>query len=367
MTTVTGLLVLAHCYIFWRLRAAFGGGWWQIPALLLFAAMIGLVLLSRRPLWTDLPEPLFKLGYLWLGCVMVSLSAFLCVDLLRLFLFVAAKVTGGPFLLTAGRAGILALALSCGLSLYAYWRAMTPVPVFLSLASDKIAAGSAPLRVAAVSDIHLSRFVGPDRLERITRTIAEQSPDILVLLGDIVDMDMRGKEREAALLRGVAPREGAFAVLGNHEAYRGVGQAVDFLRRSGYTVLRNESVPVRGITIAGVDDPALGSGIPGEKALLQSLDRSRFILFLRHRPGGAAGLAGLHDLQLSGHTHGGQIWPGRLIVGRVHGVRQGLSRVRGTAGESLLYVLNGAGFWGPPMRFGATPEILVIDIIPARG
>lgn len=366
MTMVTTILVLTHCYIFWRLRAAFGGGVWQILVLLVFVAMIGVVMASRPPIRAAVPGPLVKMGYFWLGLVMVSTLCFACVDAARILLWLAAKLSGGGPFLTARNAGILAVALSCCVSAYAYWRAMTPAPVFLEVASEKIPAGSAPLRIVAVSDIHLGPFIGHARLERVTRAIAEQKPDLLVLLGDVVDTDMNGRVRDEELLQDVAIPEKSFAVLGNHEAYRGVAQAQDFLRRSGYTVLRNRSADAGGIIVAGVDDPALGSSVAKERELLASLDQSRFILFLRHRPAPGPELAGLYDLQLSGHTHGGQIWPGRILVERIHNVSQGLSRIPGNGKESLLYVLNGAGFWGPPMRLGATPEVLVIDIIPSQ-
>jgi hypothetical protein len=93
------------------------------------------------------------------------------------------------------------------------------------------------------------------------------------------------------------------------------------------------------------------------------LDSSNFILFLRHRPGYQIQLSGLYDLQLAGHTHGGQIWPGGIIAARVNRVRQGLTHKNGDAGKSLLYVMNGTGFWGPPMRIGSPPEVLVVDIV----
>lgn len=364
-TMVTVFIIGTHSYVFWRLRAAFGGGWWQVPVLLLFAGLAALLLLTRPPVRMAMPDVLYQCAHLWLGIMMITTVTFAGVDALRLVLYVTDRATGAAWLLPGARtAGMLALVLSVGLSAYAYWRAMTPVPAHLTLTSPTLRAGSPPLRVVAISDMHLATVIGPERLERMTRVIAAQKPDVVALVGDIVDSDMRGKRQEEELLRGVVPAEGGFAVLGNHEAYRGVTQAEDFLTRSGYRVLRGTSVTVRDIVIAGVDDPALGSSIQNEKALLQSLPQDRFILFLRHRPTNSPELAGLYDLQVAGHTHGGQIWPGRIFVRQVNGVSQGLSTISGDEGSSLLYVLNGAGFWGPPMRLGAQPDLLVLDIVP---
>jgi predicted MPP superfamily phosphohydrolase len=361
-------LVIPHIYVFWRMRAAFGNGFWQLPVLLLFVGMLCLTAYGRNLFYTKSPTVSWVI-YLWMGLIVISALSFFLVDMARLFLFTAGKIgsSGIADLIPAKRGGFIAVALSLGLACFAYWQALNVRPVHLTLHTEKISLEK-PLRIAAISDLHLGRFVDHERLKRITGIIRDVKPDILVLVGDTVDSDMSRRDHDAALIKSVVPHGGGFAVLGNHEAYRGVSQAMAFLKRAGLQVLSNTSVNVLGITIAGVDDPALkhDPNLSEEAALLKGLDRSRFILFLRHRPGHQQKLSGLYDLQISGHTHGGQIWPGPVIVGKINGAAQGLSNMTGPAGQSLLYVLNGAGFWGPPMRLGTPPEVLVIDLAPKR-
>jgi predicted MPP superfamily phosphohydrolase len=189
-------------------------------------------------------------------------------------------------------------------------------------------------------------------------------PDFFLMGGDLVDGDMSGRDRESELLQSHGAKYGAFAVTGNHEFYSGVDQAVDFMRRSGFTVLRGERADVAGVAIIGLDDPAvMGRGFYGSEVLPGGLDFSRppgaLVLLLKHRPQVVEGTEGKFDLQLSGHTHGGQIWPFGYLVKWVNESEQGLSN----AGGDAVYVSNGAGFWGPPLRLLAPPEVVVVDIV----
>ncbi|MEK6776566.1 MAG: hypothetical protein AABY87_06780 [bacterium] len=167
------------------------------------------------------------------------------------------------------------------------------------------------------------------------------------------------------LMAGIRPRYGKFAVMGNHEYYAGIGQTLDFTRKAGFTMLRDEGVSAGcGISIAGVDDPAgrrygLKDQV-SEKALLQGLPHGPFTLLLKHRPVVDQGSVGLFDLQLSGHVHKGQIFPFNLIAWFYYPLRAGES-VLGNG--SHLYVSRGSGTWGPPIRFLAPPEITVIELV----
>lgn len=165
-------------------------------------------------------------------------------------------------------------------------------------------------------------------------------------------------------------------VLGNHEAYSGLQNSLDFTKAAGVQILRNEAAHAGGIVIAGVDDAMFLAGRVKESAaieekaasdLLKTLDgeraRERFILLLRHRPGLYQKIAGLFDLQLSGHTHGGQIWPARYLAQRANGIASGLATLQGEHGESAIYVTLGTGVWGPPMRLFTPPEVTVIDLV----
>jgi predicted MPP superfamily phosphohydrolase len=149
-------------------------------------------------------------------------------------------------------------------------------------------------------------------------------------------------------------------VTGNHEYYAGLEQSLDYLQLSGFTVLRNSiAAPADFLRVVGVDDPA-GGGNPDEIPLLQQAGQDKFILLLKHRPSVAPMGEGLFDLQLSGHTHGGQIFPFALLTRQAYPLYDGLYQL---SGGSVLYASRGTGTWGPPMRLLAPPEITLIEIV----
>jgi predicted MPP superfamily phosphohydrolase len=145
--------------------------------------------------------------------------------------------------------------------------------------------------------------------------------------------------------------------------YSGIELAAEFLKRAGLTLVRDGWVDVAGITVIGLDDlMASGRGFfDSERLDGLTFPQGRFTLLLKHRPGVIEGMEGTFDLQLSGHTHGGQIWPFSYVARWVNRRAQGLSH----EGNSVVYVSNGAGFWGPPMRFLVPPEVTVIDLVKA--
>jgi hypothetical protein len=170
----------------------------------------------------------------------------------------------------------------------------------------------------------------------------------------------------AAMIAAVPAKAGKFAVTGNHEYYAGLDQALEFTRKAGFTMLRNQSVTLpAGITISGVDDPAgRGRGLPAvapsELQILSFLSPQQFQLLLKHRPLIAESGTSHFDLQLSGHVHKGQIFPFNLLVRMKFPIPCGTTTTRN---GSTIHVSRGSGTWGPPMRLFAPPEVTVIDII----
>jgi predicted MPP superfamily phosphohydrolase len=176
-------------------------------------------------------------------------------------------------------------------------------------------------------------------------------------------------DRMATMIAAVPAKGGKFAVTGNHEYYAGLDQALEFTRKAGFTVLRNQSITLpEGITISGVDDSAgqrrgLPPVAPPESEVLKSLSPRQFQLLLKHRPLIAETGKEHFDLQLSGHVHKGQIFPFNLLVRMMFPIPCGTTRANN---GSTIHVSRGSGTWGPPMRFLAPPEVTVIDIVPAR-
>jgi hypothetical protein len=153
---------------------------------------------------------------------------------------------------------------------------------------------------------------------------------------------------------------GKFAVIGNHEYYPGLEQSLGFLKRAGFFMMRNEAITVKGsLNIAGIDDPAVGITVD-ETAVLSSVQNGLFTLYLKHRPNVPDATLGLFDLQLSGHTHRGQIYPFNYIVSIPYPYLNGFFSLEQ---GSYLYTSRGTGTWGPPIRILSPPEVTIIDIV----
>ncbi|WP_102143626.1 metallophosphoesterase [Mycobacterium hubeiense] len=221
-------------------------------------------------------------------------------------------------------------------------------------------------RIAVVSDIHLGPLSGRAHTERIVEMINETSPDLVAIVGDVVDGTVHELGSAVEPLRDLASREGTFFVTGNHEYF--VDDPFSWLReleRLGVQPLRNENTPIRRgsatFHLAGVNDIAgeSYSDAPDFDRALAGVNAAQPTVLLAHQPvvveeAAARGV----DLQLSGHTHGGQMWPFHYLVRLAQPTLAGLS----TVDDTQLYVTRGAGFWGPPVRIGAPPDITVISL-----
>lgn len=224
------------------------------------------------------------------------------------------------------------------------------------------------LRIAVVSDIHLGPLLGVDHTSRIVGLINGLDAHVVAIVGDLVDGTVEDLGPAAAPLADLRSRYGSFFVTGNHEYFSGHQPWVEEeLPELGLRVLRNERVELpAGLDLAGVNDingRTYGDGPDLTKAMAER-DPSRPVVLLAHQPAIAAEAArhGV-DLQLSGHTHGGQMVPFNLVV-RLSGqpVVSGLGEVDGMP----VFVTNGAGFWGPPVRVGAPPEITLVELRSAQ-
>ena len=215
-------------------------------------------------------------------------------------------------------------------------------------------------RFLQVSDLHLGLLNREGALKRVVSRLKELEPDLLVATGDMVDAQLDHLDGLSDLWGEINPPLGKFAVTGNHEVYAGLGQSLEFLRGSGFTVLRNESRDVGDIlTLAGVDDDQVRSSPTDESGLLGSRPQGFFTVLLKHRPSVSPGALGRFDLQLSGHTHLGQIFPFRFLTGLQYPRQNGLYDLPGGA---KLYTSRGTGTWGPPMRVLAPPELTVFEV-----
>lgn len=368
----TTILIAVHSYLFWKLRQWLGGGFWQLPVLLLFALMCCMFIFRRQAFFGQLPEIFMQIAYIWLGFVLIAFVVFLASDIVRLLLYII-KWTSGlniTVLLDPSHMVPLLLLASLGLGGLSMYSARNVQLTSYTIATAKLPPGTDRLRLMAMSDVHLSESIGPRELRQIAALVEEQKPDVIAIAGDLVDTDMRNRDEDAQILRDMQASHGKYAVMGNHEYYRGLKNSRDFMRKSGLTILENRAVEDGSdIIVAGIDDPVMPRNpeAPADPAvLLKKQDQNKFILLIKHRPYVQPEEIGLFDLQVSGHTHGGQIWPMTHWASAAnHHAKQGLSTFTAPDGvkKSLMFLSNGTGYWGPPMRFLVPPEVTVIDLV----
>lgn len=225
-------------------------------------------------------------------------------------------------------------------------------------------------RIAVVSDVHLGPLLGRKHVERLVRMINETEPDLVAIVGDLVDGTVAELGSAAEPLQDLVSRDGSFFVTGNHEYIVDDTEPwLAELERFDVQTLRNENTVIRrgsaAFDLAGVNDitGSRRSDPPDYDRALTGVDPSHPTVLLAHQPVMVSEAAerGV-DLQISGHTHGGQLWPFQFLVDAMQPALAGLS----TFDETQLYVTRGAGFWGPPVRIGAPPDITVLSLQSAQ-
>lgn len=365
-----------HAYALHKIRSALGLGTHATaalapPFLLLTFAPLLVHLLSRSGHETA-ARAAAAAGYTWMGFLFVFFWINLSLD--------AANTAGRAVNLLLGRgarplfpyeapllcATAVAAVLLCAFGAIEAERIRAER---VRIETEKLPPGVDRIRIAQISDLHLGLIVRDKAARRVAAILREEAPDIVVSTGDLVDAQVNHIRGLAEIFAAVRAPLGKYAVTGNHEYYAGIAQALEFTRRAGFAVLRGEAVSPGGVLrLAGVDDEAKAAfedlaPLPGAEALGGGRS-SLFTVLLKHRPRPPRGAAGLFDLQLSGHTHGGQIFPFGLVVRRTYPFFEGIYRLDGGA---FLWVSRGTGTWGPRMRILSPPEVSIIDIVRRRG
>jgi len=220
-------------------------------------------------------------------------------------------------------------------------------------------------RVVQISDIHFSRVIDERFAEKIVPMINDLKPDLVLFTGDYMDKGIENPEKIAEIMNKIEAPMGKFAISGNHEFITGYFDCIDFIEKNGFEFMdgRVENIG-RNIVIGGVMDRSAESSnvyYHEDSKVLNQFQSGNFNIYLKHRPELEDGDSSHFDLMLSGHTHGGQIFPFTLLVKIFNRYLAGLYELEGGA---KLYVSRGTGAWGPPVRFGATPEITLIELKP---
>ncbi len=306
-------------------------------------------------------------GSFWLAAMVYYLIFVIMIDIIRLLNLIIGFLPASfytteyksVFFLVVN--GIVILIVALG-----YLNAVNPVIKKLKINIDKKAGKLSSLKIAVVSDIHLGTIINRGRLRKIVNKINSTEPDIILLPGDVVDEDIGPviKQNAGEQLRTLKAKYGVYAITGNHEYIGGAEAACNYLTEHGIIELRDRSVKIDdSFYLVGREDRA-SRGFAGIvrkplNELLNGIDMAMPVILLDHQPVKLeeAEKNGI-DLQLSGHTHHGQLWPFNFITKKIYEVSMGYK----LKGKTHYYVSCGVGTWGPPVRTGNRPEIINLTI-----
>ena len=354
-----------HFYAFVRADNIF-----HFPAGIRMLIIILLIMLIFAPLFVRIAESrhleslaraLAYTGYLWMAFIFLFFCLSIIFDAGRFTCrFFPSPVTSVPLMsITFG----LAVFLSFVFVAYGFIDAQIIRIKKLEVATGKNLPNGGKIRIVQISDVHVGLIIKEKRLQSLVSKIEEAKPDMLVSTGDLLDGELNNVLPLAAIFGQIKPQFGKYAVTGNHEYYAGITKSLEFTRQAGFEVLLDEGREVAGINIVGIDD------ITGRRAVIvnensrstktmPAINNDKFVLLLKHQP--YVNKSDNFNLQLSGHTHGGQIFPFRLVTALFFQNNYGYYDLEK---NKSLYVSRGVGTWGPPVRIFAPPEITVIDLI----
>jgi hypothetical protein len=375
-TTFFALYGAMHFYVFWKARAAFSFGVLSgIPICLFLAIMTlapWLVRISERAGLESLHAGLAYISYTWMAAILIFFLTGVCTDIFRFIVYVTGVILEknvAPVTSAHVAYFFLCLAISLCIVIYGSFEAKNIRTERITIETKKIPPEVGRVRIAQISDVHLGIIVGEERFKSIINLIQQAKPDILVSTGDLLDGQPDKVDLYIQQLRQIITPYGKYAVPGNHEAYldnyHNHGVSKRLTEKAGFTLLNDDvASPSDIIIIAGVNDHAGGGYRSGdnsrEQNICSSVDNTKFTVLLKHRPVPYVGPLCTYDLQLSGHTHKGQIFPFFIITRLFFNYYAGLYRI---SNDSYLYVSRGSGTWGPPIRFLAPPEITIIDLV----
>lgn len=300
--------------------------------------------------------------YLFLGTLAVDVGGRF---LRRLRCLPSRWIEGWPR--TKFRAAAVLLFAASALVVWGHGNALHPKIVRMEVSLPAVPGAPDQLRVAVASDWHLGTLVNQSRVERWVDTINGLEPDLILLPGDVIDEDLPPvvENNLGEYLSHLRAPLGVFAVTGNHEYIGGVEAAVDYLEDHGVVMLRDRAVPLAGgaLWLVGREDASITRFRGARRAPLHDIlsgvpDGVPFVV-MDHQPVSLAEATALGAaLQVSGHTHDGQLWPNEYLVRAIFGHSSGY----GTEGTMPFYTLPGLGTWGPPVRVGNRPEILDLTL-----
>jgi predicted MPP superfamily phosphohydrolase len=376
LANLLGLSTVLHVYVGARLLPALPTPWLAAALTLLLiisALLLPLGMFARRYTQPPLSDTLAAIGLVFMGLFSSLLVLTVLRDVLLLVLGTAALAAPAAAIpLAAVREDSAAAVplLALAISLIGFWNARrTAGVVTVEVPLAGLPAALQGFRIVQISDIHVGPTIRRRYLESIVEAVNRLKPDLVAITGDLVDGSVPDLQSHVAPLSALMSRHGSFFVTGNHEYYSGVLPWLAELKRLGIKVLHNEHVVIEHggakLVLAGVPDYSAGHFDESHRsdprqAIAGAPQDAGARVLLAHQPRSAPAAAGAgFDLQLSGHTHGGQFLPWNFFVRFQQPFTAGLHRL----GRMWVYVSRGTGYWGPPKRFGAPSEITELKLV----
>ncbi|MCX6267209.1 MAG: metallophosphoesterase [Bacteroidetes bacterium] len=372
-TVVLVIYGLVNSYIFIRglQSIPIGSPWrpWYITGFWLIASTFVLARIMERAYPCDFTGIITWIGSFWLAFLLYFILIAICLDLARMInhffhifpqsLFIDYQKTKLIVLFISVTLVTLIVAIG-------FINARSPKIRKIELHINKVMAGEKSLKIVMASDIHLGTIIAKRKAGRLVATINDLHPDIVLFAGDVVDEDLAPviKNDLGANLGQIKSKLGVFAITGNHEYIGGAEPAVKYLREHGLIVLRDTALFIdqRFYLVGREDrDKIRFTGKPRKELseIMNQLDPALPVILMDHQPFNLErSVKQGVDLQLSGHTHHGQLWPFNYITTAIYEISSGYKLI----GQTHFYVSNGFGTWGPPVRLGNRPEIVQITL-----
>ena len=351
---IVDLLLSTIGYLYYRHNLPWGRSSWFTLAYLLLT----LNAIVSRALSPTLPHFLVKLSA-WAEGLWVAFGYYtLLFALVHFVLWLIFKLL--PFTLPLGKITLVTLVASCLTVTFGSLRAFTPVVRTEHIVTSKLPAGTS-YRLALISDVHLGRILGRSYAEKLVQRINQLEPDAVLIAGDLIDERITYVEEEnslAALAKLNAPK-GVYLAFGNHEYIDNPALWHKMVQANGIKVLRDASTVIDGrLKLTGLNDYSRNRDLSSLRALAWENEKYYSIL-IDHQPRKMETAAAEgYDLYLSGHTHTGQLFPNRQVTKRLYQLDFG----RRDFGKLIAITSSGYGFWGPPVRTEAAPEIVLIEL-----
>lgn len=311
-------------------------------------------------------EWIYRVGAFWLAFMLYLFLVILFIDIIRLFdhfFHFLPPLSQKQKALT----GLIVFASASLIVISGHLNALSTRVREINIEIPKSVKGAQNMKVLMVSDIHLGALIGDNLEEKLVSIIKEKNPDLVLLCGDLVDGDIGEVLRKnlGRRIQEIKTPLGVYAIPGNHEYIGGIQRTLPYLRGININVLRDQVVVLpNGVQLVGRDDRdsrRMGDG--GRKSLavlMKGVDKSFPVFVMNHQPFALdeAEKEGV-DLHLSGHTHHGQMWPLNYMTEAIFEKSWGFLK----KGNSNFYISSGYGTWGPPVRIGNTPEVVIFNIV----